>query len=152
MIWHAHQQAACHHWKGRTYFAVQCFWLLFSFWLSISRIFLQIHKSVGQQSFTSTDSNFYHFNNKTATCKFTTNPLLHDIFLSLIMIQFLMDLQANFCWLEDNFNWIFQSTEHKVMLFCGKSIISIVKCFLLCHTFSYHCTAIIVGLSNTLWT
>ena len=34
------------------------------------------------------------------------------------------------------------------MLFCEKSIISIVKCFLLCHTFSYHCTAIIAGLSN----
>ena len=32
------------------------------------------------------------------------------------------------------------------MFFCEKSIIYIVKCFLLCHTFSYHCTAIIVGL------
>ena len=149
-MWHAHQQATCHHWKGRTYFAVQCFWLLFSFWLSISRIFLQIHKSVGH-------SNLSHqliANSITSTTRQQHVSLLqiHCCILSLIMIQFLMDLQANFCWLEGNFNWIFQSTEHKVMLFYEKSIIYIVKCFLLCHTFSYHCTAIIVGLSNTLWT
>ena len=47
---HAHERATCNHWKGRTYFTVQCFWLLFSFWLSISRIFLQIHKSVGHSN------------------------------------------------------------------------------------------------------
>ncbi len=35
-----------HPWKGRTCFAIQCFRLLCSDWLSIFRIFLRIHSSV----------------------------------------------------------------------------------------------------------
>ncbi len=43
LIRQAHKGATCHHRKGRTCFAVQCVWLLYSVWLSTSRIILQIH-------------------------------------------------------------------------------------------------------------
>ncbi len=39
-----------HPWKGRTSFAVQCFRLSYSDWLSISRLFLPIHNSVGRRN------------------------------------------------------------------------------------------------------
>ncbi len=39
-----------HPWKGRASFAIQCFRLSFSDWLSISGIFLPIHNSVGRRN------------------------------------------------------------------------------------------------------
>jgi hypothetical protein len=43
-----------------------------------------------------------------------------------------------------------RSAEYKVMLSCGESIFSMNNGFLHCHTNSCQCTAIIIGLSNTL--
>ncbi len=45
----ANQVISSHSWKGMTCFAVQCFGLLYSDWLSILRRFLPIHSSLGRR-------------------------------------------------------------------------------------------------------
>ncbi len=110
-----------------------------------------------EQSFTSIDWGFYHFN-KSAKCKYTTNLLLHDIFLPLIQFSMVSSHSSFdgssgefFCWLKRiKLNESISRTKDNLL--CWKSIFSLNNVFLHCSTSSFQCTAIIVGLSNTLLT
>ena len=44
------EDTTSHSWNGRTPFAVQCFRLSYSDWLSVSRIVLPLHKSFGRRN------------------------------------------------------------------------------------------------------
>ena len=44
------EDTTSHSWNGRTPFAVQCFLLSYSDWLSVSRIVLPLHKSLGRRN------------------------------------------------------------------------------------------------------
>ena len=44
------EDTTSHSWDGRTHFAVQCFRLSYSDWLSVSRIVLPLHKSLGRRN------------------------------------------------------------------------------------------------------
>ncbi len=51
--------ATCHPWKGRTFYAVQCFRLSYSDWLFTIRKFMSIHKCFGRRNMSpSTDREF----------------------------------------------------------------------------------------------
>jgi hypothetical protein len=80
-----------HPWKGKICFAVQCFGLLYSNSLSIFKIFLPIHSSVGCRNLLhqliENSSQYNHFNNSLVNVSI---PQLH-----CCMIYFLLSL--DFC-------------------------------------------------------
>ena len=134
-------------WKGMTRFAFQCFWLLFSDWLSIFRIFLPIRSSFWCRNQSSqlikNSTQREHLNNSSGNVSILQ---LHCRMIYFnVWFDFYWIFQAHKPQLRQS-NWIDLSKEHNVVVHwqvLSKKFISH------CHTISYQCASIIADRSNT---